>query len=146
VTASRDPVYRRDLYAWSEGQARLLRAGKLDQIDAENIAEEILDVGGREYDKLESAFHVLLIHALKWDHQPDQRSLIWENTIAIQRHRMVKQLRKNPSPKSRLSEALSDGYGTARLAASAEIDMDVQRFPEDCPYDWDTILAREFKR
>ena len=49
------PLYDRDLYAWVEEQVRLLRAGRLTEIDAENIAEEILDVGRNEYDKLESA-------------------------------------------------------------------------------------------
>ncbi|MDQ3559327.1 MAG: DUF29 domain-containing protein, partial [Pseudomonadota bacterium] len=37
--------YESDLYAWSREQAALLRAGRLGEIDAENIAEEVLDVG-----------------------------------------------------------------------------------------------------
>ena len=59
--------------------------GRLDEVDAENVAEEILDVGSNEYDKLESALRVLLMHMLKWDHQPEKRTRSWENTIAIQR-------------------------------------------------------------
>ena len=74
------PLYERDLYAWSQEQARLLKAGRLDEVDAENVAEEILDVGRNEYDKLESALRVLLTHMLKWDHQPERRSRSWENT------------------------------------------------------------------
>jgi hypothetical protein len=38
-------LYETDLYAWSLEQARLLREGRLGEIDAANIAEEILDVG-----------------------------------------------------------------------------------------------------
>jgi hypothetical protein len=58
------PLYERDLHAWSREQARLLREGRLKEVDAENVAEEILDVGSNEYDKLESALRVLLLHML----------------------------------------------------------------------------------
>jgi len=140
------PLYERDLYAWSQKQARLLREGRLDEVDAENVAEEIIDVGGVEYDKLESALCVLLMHMLKWDHQSDKRTRSWENTIMIQRSHVLRQLRKNPSLKTRLKEAVTAGYEDARLLASSETDLDPEKFPEECPYDWDTILNRTFKR
>jgi hypothetical protein len=44
-----------DLYSWARRQAELLRAGRLPEIDAVAIAEEIDDVGEEQYDKLESA-------------------------------------------------------------------------------------------
>jgi hypothetical protein len=140
------PLYERDLYAWSRDQARLLKEGRLDEVDAENVAEEILDVGSNEYDKLESALRVLLMHILKWDYQPDKRTRSWENTIAIQRSHALKQLGKNPSLKSRTEEAVRDAYYDARLEASGETDLDVETFPAACPYDWDAILNRPFKR
>jgi hypothetical protein len=139
------PLYARDLYAWSREQARLLKARRVDKIDADNIAEEILDVGSNEYDKLESALRVLLMHMLKWDYQPEIRSRSWENTIAIQRRHALRQLRKNPSLKSFVEEAVADAYFDARRVASSETDLDLIRFPEECPYDWDTILNRPFE-
>jgi hypothetical protein len=139
-------LYDSDLYGWSQDQAQLLREGRLGEIDAGNIAEEILDVGGAEYDKLESALRVLLMHMLKWDHQPERRSRSWENTIAIQRRQAERQLSKNPSLKARLEEAVVEAYSDARLEASSETDMDVDRFPETCPYSWEEIMGREFVR
>ncbi len=139
-------LYDRDIYAWSLEQARLLREGRLDEVDTENVAEEILDVGSKEYDKLESGLSVLLMHMLKWDHQPDRRTRSWENTIAEQRLRALRQLRKNPSLKSKLPEAVKDGYETARLGASSETNLGVEHFPLECPYDWQVILNRPFKR
>ena len=91
-----EPLYERDLYAWSIDQARLLREGRLAEVDAENVAEEILDVGRNEYDKLESALRGLLMHVLKWDHQPDKRTRSWENTIRIQRRHALRQIEENP--------------------------------------------------
>ena len=103
-------------------------------------------MGSNEYDKLESALRVLLMHMLKWDHQPDKRTRSWENTIAIQRSHALRQLRKNPSLKSRTSEAVAEAYSDARRLASSETDMDLDTFPETCPYDWDAILNRSFER
>ncbi len=140
------PLYERDLYAWSLRQAELLRAGRLDEIDAENISEEILDVGKTEYRVLESALAVLLTHMLKWDQQPDKWSRSWENTIAVQRHHTLRQLRENPSLKSRIGEAVEGAYFDARRLASSETELDLEAFPEACPYDWDAIVNRPFER
>jgi hypothetical protein len=139
-------LYERDLYAWAQEQARLLKARRFEAIDADNIAEEILDVGRNEYDKLESALTVLLAHMLKWDYQPIKRSRSWENTILEQRDRVGQQFADNPSLKARREEALKDGYRRGRLRASGETDIELDQFPEVCPYDWDAIMKREFKR
>jgi len=142
---SLDSLYHRDLYAWSQEQARLLRAGRVDGIDAENIAEEISDVGRNEYDKLESALRVLLAHMLKWDHQPERRTRSWTSTIAIQRRHALRQLKENRSLKSRRDEAVREAFSDARLIASGETDMDLATFPATCPYDWDAITSRPFE-
>ena len=41
-------------------------------------------MGAEQYDKLESALEVLLMHMLKWDHQPERRSRSWSLTIQEQ--------------------------------------------------------------
>src|SRR4051812_38578049 len=85
-SAEREPArYDRDLYGWAVEQAALLRAGRLAEADVRNIAEEIDDVGNEQYDKLESALRIILIHLLKWDHQRERRSRSWQLSIAVQR-------------------------------------------------------------
>jgi hypothetical protein len=95
-----------DLYSWARHQAELLRAGRLSEIDAAAIAEEIDDVGEEQYDKLESAFRALMLHLLKRDHQPSMRSRSWTLTMREQRRRVERRLRKNPGLKSQVDEAL----------------------------------------
>ncbi len=51
--------YERDLYSWSQEQANLLRAGKIAEADALNIAEELDDVGSEQYEKLQSALRCI---------------------------------------------------------------------------------------
>jgi len=63
----------RALYGWAIEQAALLRAGRLEQADVLHIAEELDDVGSEQYDKLASTLRIVLIHLLKWDHQPPRR-------------------------------------------------------------------------
>ena len=43
-----------DFYSWSQEQARLIRAGRLDAIDRENVAEEIQSLGREQFNKLEA--------------------------------------------------------------------------------------------
>jgi hypothetical protein len=88
--AKRPPAKEADLYSWARRQAELLRAGRLMEIDAAAIAEEIDDVGEEEYDKLESALRILMLHLLKWDHQPNMRGRSWTLTMREQRRRVLR--------------------------------------------------------
>lgn len=133
-----------DLYSWVEEQVALLRAGRLSEIDAVHIAEELRDVGSEQYDRLESALAVLTMHMLKWDRQPERRSRSWANTIAEQHRRVERVLRRNPGLKGRLPEAIAEGYLDGRGRASTEMDVDVADLPASCPYSWDEMLTRPF--
>jgi hypothetical protein len=150
--SSRQPLnseavrYEDDLHAWADEQVALLRTGRLERLDVANVAEEIADVGANQYDKLESALEVLLMHMLKWDHQPERRGASWEITIEEQRERAAKQLRKNPSLRSRIPEAIADGYRLGRLRAAREMKVNPNSLPLACPYDWEAITSREFRR
>ena len=136
--------YKGDLHAWAREQAALLRAGRLSEAGAANIAEELDDVGNEQYDKLESALRVLLTHVLQWDHQPERRGRRWEATIRTRRTMVAKVLRKNPSLKSSLDEAIAEAWEEARSEASGETDMPIDAFPEALPYDWRDMTERPF--
>ena len=136
------PTKRDDLYSWAVRQAALLRAGRLSEIDPVAIAEEIDDVGEEQYDKLESALRVLMLHLLKWDHQPDRRSRSWTASVREQRRRVLRQLRKNPGLRSRLDEALGEAYEDARDEAYAETGLPLSVFPARRPFEYDEIMER----
>ncbi|RXF75639.1 DUF29 domain-containing protein [Hansschlegelia zhihuaiae] len=134
-----------DLYSWVQEQVALLKAGRLDEIDADNIAEELRDVGNSEYAQLESALRVLIMHMLKWDQQPEFRTRSWVFTIAEQRDRYAVVLRKNPGLKQHLETMRSDVYRSARRWAANETNLHESEFPRECPYDWDDLLSRPFE-
>jgi len=138
----RTPSKEADLYSWAVRQAELLRAGRLSEIDPVAIAEEIDDVGEEQYDKLASALRVLMLHLLKWDHQPDRRSRSWTASVREQRRRVLRQFRRNPGLKSRLEEALAEAYEDARDEASGETGAPLNAFPTARPYEYEEIMER----
>ena len=90
-------AYDQDVAAWAAEQARLIRAGRFDQLDIEQIADEVEDVGRSERRELASRMTVLLAHCLKWRFQPTYRSGSWERTRREQRKQVVRKLKETPS-------------------------------------------------
>jgi hypothetical protein len=134
--------YDRDLYSWAVEQAELLRAGRISEADALNIAEELDDVGNEQYDKLESALRVILLHLLKWKYQPKRRSRSWTLSISVQRRHVHRVLRKNPGLKSVVDEAITEAYEIARIEAVAQTLLEEDVFPLECPYSWNDIMEK----
>ncbi|MEJ0077819.1 MAG: DUF29 domain-containing protein [Alphaproteobacteria bacterium] len=137
-------AYDRDFYAWSLEQARLLREGRWNAVDRENVAEEIESLGAEQFSKLESAVRVLMLHMLKWDHQPRKRSRSWALSIKAQRVELDDVLSDNSGLKPRIAEAIGRAHRRARIEAAKEPGMEEAVFPDQCPYSWDDIVSREF--
>ncbi len=135
--------YEDDLYTWVQEQMALLRAGRLVEIDALNIAEELSDVGNEQLDKLESAIAVLTMHLLKWDKQPERRSRSWQLTVRERRRRIHRVLKKNPGLKPKITEVIDEGYADGRDRAFAETELPDDALPEACPYTFDEMMTRE---
>jgi Domain of unknown function DUF29 len=135
--------YEDDVYTWVQEQVALLRAGKLNEIDALNIAEELADVGKSEFNSLRSAIAVLTLHLLKWDHQPARRSRSWELSIREQRNQVAQVLEDSPGLKSRLPVAIERGYSSGRTRALDETGLGDEAIPEIYPYSFDNMMQRE---
>ena len=127
-------TYDTDFYAWTHEQAGLLRQGKLAQIDANHLAEEIESIGKTEKRELLSRLTVLLLHLLKWRFQPERRGTSWEVKIKVQRRDIERRLSDNPSLTALLTPLLEDAYGDAALLAQAETRLPPATFPAACPW------------
>jgi hypothetical protein len=138
--------YERDFYSWLMEQARHLREGRLDALDRENLAEEVESLGREQFNKLVSALRVLMVHMLKWDHQPAMRSRSWVLSIQEQRLEIADVLADNPGLKPRTAEAFARAYRRARIEAAKETGLDEGVFPAACPYSFDDITSRVFNR
>jgi hypothetical protein len=137
-------AYDHDFYSWSQEQGQRVREGRWSEVDRENVAEEIESLGREQFNKLESAIRVLLIHMLKWDHQPGRESRSWSGTIAAQRIELEHVLGDNPGLRPRIDEAIARAYRRARLEAAQETELSLKSFPVTCPYSFDDITSRPF--
>ncbi len=137
-------LYERDFYAWANEQSALLRAGRLSDADIEHIAEEIESMGKTEKRELVSRLAVLLLHLLKWQHQPERRGSSWEATIAVQRRDLADHLADNPSLKSKLPDAIAYSYRNAATLAVGETNLAKATFPDTCPWAFERIIDEDF--
>jgi ribosomal protein L29 len=137
-------IYESDFYRWTVDQVANLRLGKLDDLDLENLAEEIESLGNQQRSELENRLAVLLGHLLKWDLQPALRGKSWRSTIKEQRRQIQRLITKNPSLKSYLDEAISEGYESALDLVVRETPLDYQDLPQVCPYAIAQIFDNNF--
>ena len=137
-------LYETDFHAWANEQATLLRAGRLEQADIANIAEEIESMGRAEKRELVSRLAVLLMHLLKWRYQSTHRNTSWRLTIEGQRFEILDHLADNPSLRSKLAEVLTSAYRRARIEAAKETGLAIATFPPICPWRYDEIMDEGF--
>lgn len=126
--------YNADYYGWAMEQAALLKTGQMQNIDIENLIEEIEAMGKSEKRALENRLVVLLLHLLKWQHQPNFRGRSWQLTIKEQRLQIQKIFKDNPSLQRELQTCFPDAYTFAVIQAAKETGLDESCFSEECPY------------
>jgi hypothetical protein len=136
VRSVRSALYEGDFAAWAEAQADALRAGRTDQLDLPHLAEEIGDLSNRERDALEPHLETLVMHLLKWRHQPDRCSRSWEATIRIARRNIAKLLRRSPSLRRGLQASLDEIYPNARIRAAVATRLPTMPSPPHALSPW----------
>lgn len=127
-------LYEADYHAWTQEQAAALRRGDFARLDVPNLIEEIESLGRSEERELESRLAQLLMHLLKWQHQPSKRTNSWKRTLREQRRRIEMLLGGMPSLRPKVGDALLAAYGDALVMFERETGLDIQSLPEACPY------------
>lgn len=144
IELKRLAAYEDDFALWSAEQAALLRAGKFDRLDIENIAEEIESLGRSDKKEIRYRLEVLLTHLLKWDKQPEHRSRSWAATIRDQRRAILDLLDDSPSLRPYPATLVDSRYAGARERAALETAIAPDLFPAACPYSIEQILDPAF--
>jgi hypothetical protein len=144
LTRTASCLYDTDFHEWCITMAELLRAGRIDAVDIEHVAEEIEDLGKSQYRELDSRTTVLILHLLKERHQADKHTRSWDQTIRDQRIEIRALLRYNPSLKRALAGAPARVYQDAVDKASNETGLSEDSFPRQCPFSPQEIFGSEF--
>jgi hypothetical protein len=136
--------YDADFSQWSEEQAALLRAGRFDRLDAENIAEEIESLGRSQKHEIVSRLTVVLVHLLKWSYQAGGRSPSWQSSIILGRDEIERLIEESPSLRTYPGEMLHRAYRKAPRIAAAETGLPQESFPQTCPFSIEQVLDDDF--
>ena len=135
-------LYEEDFPLWAERQAALLRAGRFDELDLENLIEEVEDLSRRERKSVESYVETIVEHLLKVALSPAERPRrSWLVTIDKQRVNLARELTATfrSHPESKLP-AIYDGLRrpVARELAKDRVPPDA--VPAASPYTLEHIL------
>lgn len=133
-TSFSNHLYEQDYCLWLETTAKLLRDRQLDSLDFEHLIEEIEDMGKEKRRELKNRLIVLLMHLLKYQYQPENRSASWVSTIWEQHYQIESLLTDSPSLKPYYLEIFSDCYLKAVRAASTETKLPTKAFPTESPF------------
>ena len=126
--------YENDYYGWTQEQAFLIKSGKFNELDIENLIEEIESMGKTEKKEAISRLTIVLLHLLKWEYQPERQCKSWKISIDTQRKKFKKVIKENPSLKAQLASILEDAYEDATYDAFKETGIDIDTFPVTCPW------------
>lgn len=143
-------IHESDFYGWTQEQAAKLRRLRDERanidLDLENIAEELEDMGRNNRQQLMNRLAGLYEHLLKlafslaWEPRNQ-----WKNSVNAQRKSIAKLLKKNPSLKSHLEEEALDGYDLALVVFDEEklIELNMHPLPETPPFDLQDQVLKE---
>ena len=137
-------IYERDFNLWVEEQVRLLRAGRLQQLDVVHLIDEIEDLGIHEKKAVQSNLVVVLKHLLKYQYQQRRRSRRWLSSIAEHRRRLRNDLATSPSLSPYARECFEQCYQDGRRQALIETGLSSGELPEASPYTIEQALDPEF--
>jgi hypothetical protein len=137
-------LYDRDFYLWIEQTLKLLRQGKLDEIDVANLIEEIEDMGKSQKQAVRSNSIVVLMHLLKYKYQPERRSGSWKYAIREHRRRLTEAFEDSPSLRNYFAEVFDKCYQSARKEAADETELSLAIFPSESPFTPEQTLDEDF--
>jgi len=140
-------LHEQDFLIWSERQAELLRAGRLDALDVEGLLEEIEEMGREQKVALQSLIRMILVHLLKLARSParDPRAK-WTEEVMELRAQAESRIEDTPSLAHHADALYRKAWPQARRIASRALAAYGEQvtLPEQCPYSLEQVLDSDF--
>ena len=143
---NRPSLYTSDFYRWTMVTAAALRRRKVDAVDFRIVAEELEDLGRTEQRELRNRLKQLMLHLLKWMHQPARRSVSWRASVSAQRKEIQRLLKDNPSLKRQVKALMAEAYSVALDLAVSQTRLPYGSFPAKCPFTLDDVMSKDLDR
>jgi Domain of unknown function DUF29 len=143
-TITLNETYNKDLYLWGQEHIKLLKQGRLNELDIEHLIEEIEDMGSSQRHAIQSHLKNLIMHLLKWQFQSNIQSHSWKTSILNARIEIFDLIDESPSLRNAPANCLEKAYSNARELASSETGLSLKTFPSECPYTIEEILKKDW--
>lgn len=140
-------LYETDFNLWLQETAKLLRQGRLDQLDRENLLEEIEAMGRSEKRAVVSLLTRLFEHLLKltyWTAEQEYNYRHWRGEILNFRKQIKKELKTSPSLKPYLQEIMDECYQDAREIMAEVSGLPIEIFPDSTIANLEQILDEKW--
>jgi hypothetical protein len=135
-------LYDTDFAEWAKETAELVRAGRLNEVDLEHVAEEIEDLAKSDRRAAASQMRRLMLHVIKQQVQPERDCASWQASVANAQLELKDILADSPSLRRVLAENLEKLYSDAMLLASKETGISPVPMPQACPFTLEELLSR----
>jgi hypothetical protein len=143
-------LYDTDFVEWTARTAELLRARRFDELDVEQVAEDIEDLGKSDRRAVGSQLSRILMHLLKRRIQPEREGASWRSSIVSARREIKYQLDDSPSLRRHLEDTLQRTYRGAVKDALDETDLTATAkeldIPETCPWTLNALLDGDLNK
>jgi len=137
-------LYDTDFVEWTARTAELLRDGRFEDVDLENLAEEVEDLGKSDRKAVRSQMIRMLMHLIKYRIQPQHAGASWRSSVVDARREILLTLEDSPSLRRHLSENLQKLYREGVRDALDETGLSEKKkqlgIPESCPWTLSELL------
>ncbi len=133
-------LYEADETGWLELMSAMAGEHATAAMDFDNLCEYLADMAKRDKREAVHRLVVLLVHLLKWQHQPKKRSRSWQLTIQEQREEL-QELLESGTLRNYAEEALSKAYQKAVRRTAVDSKLPEKTFAKDCPFTLAQILG-----
>ncbi|MEA5577189.1 DUF29 domain-containing protein [Anabaena sp. UHCC 0451] len=144
VTTNLSQLYETDDYEWLLANIELLKQGRFNELDLENLIEELEDLGNERKNAVESLLQQIIRHLLLyqyWQIEVERNSGHWQAEIYSFRDQLNAKLTanlRNHLVGQRL-KIYQRALGYVQRKTNYEVD-----FPEECPYTLEQLLDIDY--
>jgi len=117
-------LYGVDFFEWAKRNAELLSQGCFESADIPHIVEELDGWAERDRREVKSYLRRLMMHLLKWQFQPDQRTKSWLGSIGNSKSELDGIFEQSPSLR-RFATPRPAGSGPRNRDASHSVSRGV---------------------
>ena len=144
VTTNLQQLYETDDYLWLLKTIELLKQGRFDEVDLENLIEELEDLGSEKKNAVVSLLEQVIRHLLLlqyWQEEYERNGYHWQGEIVNFRNQLKRRLTGNL--RNYLTQEMLEIYADALEYVKVKTKFQVD-FPEECPYTLEQLLDKDY--